>query len=121
MSIKPKQAKRFRPERPIYLSENNTGYKTQDEVIFAVEQLRDLGWLCAYNENHKPFHMSFNDELEFQQFKNDCQQLSITLKSPLIKQEDLETILYNEKQTNIEPEAEETEETKTGGIKKIKK
>lgn len=28
---------KFKPERPIYLNESNTGFKTKIEVLFAIE------------------------------------------------------------------------------------
>lgn len=83
--------KRFKPERPIYLHESNTGLKTKDEVLFAIQRLRDhpiQPWLCTYNENIRPLHMSFNNEKEFQEFKKHCKELSIPLKSPVLKDEE---------------------------------
>lgn len=89
MPIKNETPTKFKPERPIILHESNTGFKTQDEVVFAIEKLREKGWLCTYGEKLRPFHMSFNNEKEFQEFKKTCSQLSITLKSPIIKEDDI--------------------------------
>lgn len=100
----------FRPERPIYLNEENTGFKTRDQVIVAIEELRDLNWLCAYNENTRPLHMSFNNVKEFAEFKKDCSKLSIKLKEPVIKElEDIEKPI-------IEPESNTSYEDPSGKI-----
>lgn len=82
---------KFRPERPIYLNEDNTGLKTKDEVISAVEKLRLRGFLCAYNEMSKPFHMSFNDVLgDFEDFKKAAAECGVKLKNPPAPKDDLE-------------------------------
>lgn len=74
---------KFRPERPIYLNEDNTGLKTKDEVIVAVEKLRLRGFLCAYSEVSRPFHMSFNDVLgDFEDFKKAAAECGVKLKNP---------------------------------------
>lgn len=97
---------RFRPERPIYLNEQNTEFKTRDQVIFAVEKLRARNWLCVYDaEKMRPFHMSFNLEKELAEFKKDCENLDITLKAPLIKLEDIETLNSSEMAGQTMPEA----------------
>lgn len=75
---------RYRPERPIYLNEQNTDSKNKTIALYNVEQLRSLGWLCCYSEQVRPLHLSFNDEREFQEFKRDCATLKIKLKSPVI-------------------------------------
>lgn len=83
-SLKPLTPK-FRPERPIYLNKANTGLN-REEVVIAVEALRALGWLCVVNEEiEKPIHLSFNNEKMFQEFKRSCKDLSIVLKSKIIK------------------------------------
>lgn len=74
--------KTFRPERPIYLNEQNTNYKTKAEVIFAIEQLRDKGWLCTYGQITRPYHLSFNDEKVLAQFKKCCKELGIKMATP---------------------------------------
>lgn len=79
---------KFRPERPIYLNEENTGYKTKSEVVVAIEKLRAQHWLCSYNENSRPFHMSFNDGKEFQKFKKDAADLGVKLKAVVVKSDD---------------------------------
>lgn len=99
---------KFKPERPIYLNESNTGFKTKIEVLFAIEKLRAKHWLCAYNEKSRPFHMSFNDEKEFQDFKKDCKDLDIVLKSPIIKEEDIMDLDLEESKTGHEAELELT-------------
>lgn len=75
---------RFRPERPIYLNEQNTNCKTKMEVLFAIEQLREKGWLCCYGEITRPYHLSFNDEKVLAQFKKHCSALDIKMKAPPI-------------------------------------
>lgn len=96
---------RFKPERPIYLNKDNTGYKTEEQVIFAIEQLRDKGWLCAYSELSRPFHMSFNSEKEFQEFKKCAKDLGITLKATIIKQDELDLIDEKEANLTVDPTA----------------
>lgn len=84
---------KFRPERPIILSLDNTGYKTADELELAVEQLRGKHWLCKVKgekESIRPLHMSFNDVKEFSEFKKHAKDLGIKLKEPTIKPDDLE-------------------------------
>ena len=105
--------KKFRPERPIYLHESNTGYKTQIEVLHAVERLRGEQWLCAYSENIKPFHLSFNNESEFQEFKKCCQELDVKLKAPILKPDED----YSKDETVIvQPEPLATSESPEGVI-----
>lgn len=92
--------KKFRPERPIYLSLENTGFKHEDDLILGIEKLRDEGWLvCKLPEKARtrPFHMSFNTENDFQEFKSDASALGIQLKSPVIKDDDFEAIVAEEK------------------------
>lgn len=93
MTAKEQLPKKFRGERPIYLNETNTGFKTAEEVILAVEQLRERNWLCAYSnpdeKKARPFHMSFNDEKDFAEFKKDASALNIVLKNPIIKSDDM--------------------------------
>jgi hypothetical protein len=100
---------KFRPERPIYLHEVNTGFRTRDQVIFAIEQLRDLGWLCVYGEKTRPFHLCFNNPKELQEFKKTCSNLKITLKSPVIKPEELEELEQSEHLGETVPGAESTD------------
>ena len=81
---------KYRPERPVYLNEQNTGFKTKDEVLYAIERLRDLyQFLCTYAEKTRPFHLSFDKEQEFHEFKRACRELGVELKSPVLKEEDL--------------------------------
>lgn len=80
--------KKFRPERPIYLNEQNTSCKSKIEAIYAIEQLRGSGWLCCYSETSAPLHMSFNDMSEYNEFKQSCTKLKITLRESLIKTDD---------------------------------
>lgn len=89
MNDKPK---RFIPERPIYLNEENTKLKTKIEVMLAVEKLRDAGYLCAYGELARPFHLSFNDDKQVNEFKKIAKNLGITLVSKVIQYEDIETL-----------------------------
>lgn len=106
MSTQNPTIRRFRPERPIVLNEQNTNLKTKDEVILKIEDLRNEGWLCTYGERMRPFHMSFNDEKMFQEFKKDCSALNVTLKSPVIKSEDLEALEEEETKGTVIPGAE---------------
>lgn len=108
--------KKFRPERPIYLNEQNTGFKTKIEVIHAIEQLRDKGFLCCYGEKSRPFHMSFNDEKEFQEFKKTCGNLKIKLESPVIKAEDIEELETEELETNVQAESTSSYEDPQGKV-----
>lgn len=75
---------RFRPERPIYLNEENLGVKTREEVDYAIERLRDAGWLCTYGEQHRPFHLSFESNFQetFNEFKKTAEDLDIKLLEP---------------------------------------
>lgn len=95
--------KKFRPERPIYLNEQNTQFKHPDAVIEAVEKLRSRGWLCAYGEKSRPFHMCFNAEPEFQEFKKDAESLGIKLKSPVLKADEIEELEQSDNDTGINP------------------
>ena len=106
---------KFKPERPIYLNETNTGLKTKNEVLVVIANLRKIHWLCAYNENSRPFHMSFNDERMFQQFKKDCKSLNITLKSPIIHDEEVDALDELDNKT-VEPEPTQTFEDPSGAI-----
>lgn len=108
MSTENETLKKFRPERPIYLNEDNTGLKTKAEVLVAIEKLRGKHWLCAYGEKTRPFHMSFNDEAEFQAFKKCASDLDVKLKSPVIKDDDLEALEAQEKAGQKIPGAEAT-------------
>lgn len=84
---------KFRPERPILLSKENTGYKTDDALEIGVESLRARRWLCRVcgpKESIRPLHMSFNDVKEFSEFKRDCKDLGVVLKEPTIKSEDID-------------------------------
>lgn len=106
---------KFKPERPIYLSTENTGFKTKEQVIEAVYKLRELHWLCSYGENIRPFHMSFNDEKQFAEFKKDANSLGITLKSPVQKMED-----FDDFDTPIIPaEPNETSQSPEGAIEVV--
>lgn len=108
---------KFRPERPIYLNEQNTGFKTKVEVLHAIEQLRDnYAFLVCYGEKSRPFHMSFNDEKEFQEFKKACKELSITLKTPTIMIEEIEELEVAEQETNIKEETTSSYEDSKGKI-----
>lgn len=109
------QLPKFKPERPIYLNEQNTGFKTKAEVLVAIQKLRDAHWLCAYNESSRPFHMSFNNEKEFQQFKKCCKDLSITLKSPVYQPEEIEELELKENET-VKAEPTSTFEDPMGKI-----
>lgn len=80
--------KKFRPERPIYLNEQNTSCKSKIETIYCIEQLRALGWLCCYSEASAPLHMAFNSMDEYSEFKQSCAKLKITLREALIKPDD---------------------------------
>lgn len=88
---------KFKPERPIFLHESNTGFKTAIEVQEAVEKLRLRHWLCAYSEKVRPFHMSFNNETQLRDFKKDCKDLGIVLKSPVISSDDIEALEEEDK------------------------
>lgn len=101
--------KKFHPERPIFLNEANTGKKTKAEVLLAVQQLRDMGWLCVYGEKARPFHISFNDERMLSEFKKDAKNLGIALKAPIIKQDDLEELLAEDNKGQVVPGAEDSE------------
>lgn len=84
---------KFRPERPIILSRENTSYKTDDELELAVEQLRDKHWLCKVcgpKEVIRPLHMSFDDVRQFTEFKRVAKDLGIKLKEPVIKSDEIE-------------------------------
>lgn len=80
---------RYRPERPIYINESNTDAKNKIGAIYYIEQLRSAGWLCCYSEIVKPLHLSFDNELEFQEFKKSCEKLKIKLESPVIKLDEI--------------------------------
>lgn len=112
---------RFRPELPIYLSTENIGVKTKDEVLFAIQQLRDLGWLCVYSEEVvRPFHMCFLDPKMFQEFKKDAQSLSIKLIEGLINtHEDLDRLADQELEASNIPLAETRETVERGGVIEI--
>jgi len=108
--------KRFRPERPIYLSKHNTGFKSEAEVLLGVERLRDRGWLCCYSaEKIKPIHLSFNDTAEFSEFKKDCSALSIKLVAPPITQEMIQDLDF-ESNVIIKPESNKSVEDPSGKI-----
>lgn len=112
MTTKKSAPKKFRPERPIYLSLSNSGFKTEDELIFGIEKLRDEGWLvCKLPEKQspRPFHMSFNTENEFQEFKSDCLALGITLRSAVLKDDDFEAMLAADKAGEVVPGANDTD------------
>lgn len=83
---------KFKPERPIYLNEEVTGFKTKDQVLAAIETLRGLHWLCAYAEKARPFHMSFNDFRQFEEFKKTCNELGIVLKHKMITADELDEL-----------------------------
>lgn len=108
---------KFRPERPILLNTENTGFKTEVEVVHAIEQLRDRGWLCTYSEKLRPLHMSFNDEKELAQFKKDCDILKISLKKPPLKIDDFEAQLAeDDKNVILPPEPKESFEDPSGNV-----
>lgn len=110
MPIENAAPKKFRPERPIYLNTQNTKCKTQDQVLFAVEQLRDKYWLCAYGETSRPFHLSFNNVKELNEFKKDAESLGIKLRDQVIKTDDFGDISdENTEEAPIIPE--ETKES----------
>lgn len=117
--------RKFKPERPISLSRNNTKYKTEDEVIYAVEQLRSKDWLCVYSpDSIKPIFLSFNDEKLLGQFKKDCEILGIELIQPTIQSEDFEELIaLEEKKITEVPGAEDkdTYEDSSGKVRKNKK
>lgn len=106
MATKVEPITRFKPERPIYLHESNTGFKTKDQVIVAVEELRELGWLACYNEKIRPIHMSFNDVREFTQFKKACGDLGVKLKEPIVKPDELEELMIDEPIVPVEPKSD---------------
>jgi hypothetical protein len=87
---------KFKPERPIYLNEENTGLKTRIQVDEAIEKLRSKNWLVTYGQKSRPFHMSFASEKEFQEFKKEAGELDIKLVSPLIKPDEFEEILNSD-------------------------
>lgn len=117
MSSSNQAPKKFRPERPVILNLENTGFKTEDQVIYAVEQLREKGWLCTYNEKVRPLHMSFNDEKEFSKFKKDCDILKIELKKPPLKIDDFEAQLAeDDKNVILPPEPKESFEDPSGKV-----
>lgn len=89
---------KFRPERPIYLNEENTGLRTRAEVEEVVEKLRarPYHYLCKYGEKTRPFHMSFNNEADVNEFKKACAEVGFTPKSKLITEDDLEDFAREE-------------------------
>lgn len=100
---------KFRPERPIFLGKENTSFRTKDEVLYAVQQLRDQGWLCVYSEETKPYHLSFNDPLICNEFQKCASDLGVKLKVPSISDEGIRD--FDEKKNTIikeEPESEDT-------------
>lgn len=97
---------KFKPERPIILHESNTGYKTRDQVIYAIEQLREKGWLCTYSEKIRPIHMSFNDVREFTAFKKTCSDLGVKLKEPTIKADEMDDIMTEDPIIAPEPNSD---------------
>ena len=109
---------KFKPERPIYLSESNTAFKTKDEVLYAIEQLRAKGYLCTYGDFPRPIHMSFiSDPSGFQEFKKACSQLKITLKEPTIHADDMDEFEDRERKNIIIPEEpKSTHEDPSGTI-----
>lgn len=110
MGKKKDAPKKFRPERPIYLSLENTGFKTEDELIVGIEKLRDEGWLVTKlpaKASPRPFHMSFNDENTFAEFKEDCQALGVDLKSKVISEDDFDAMVAADKAGVTIPGAED--------------
>lgn len=102
---------KFKPERPIYLNEENTGLKTKAEVIFAIEKLRSKKWLCAYGQKSRPFHMSFASEAMFQKFKKAAADLDINLKNPVIKEDEFDSIIQEGSTTGAGIEGAEDTDT----------
>lgn len=102
--------KKFRPERPIYLSLDNTNFKSSDELEVGIEKLRDEGWLCTKlpeKSKPRPFHMSFNDDNTYQEFKSDASALGINLKSAVIKDDDFEELVAAETEGQVIQGAED--------------
>lgn len=77
---------KFKPSRPIYLNRENTGLKSEAEVIVAIEQLRSKQWLCtlAAEDVKTFFHLSFDDLTELAAFKKEAASLGIHFKADLI-------------------------------------
>ncbi len=78
---------KFRPDEPIYLSVKNLKVKTYDEVFYAVEKLRSLGWLCVAVREDKevrPFHLSFSDVKELAEFKAEAAKAEVEFRTELI-------------------------------------
>lgn len=109
---------KFRPERPIYLNEQNTGYKTRAEVDVKVEELRSKGWLAQYNEKQIPPHMSFDDETVFNEFKQACKELKITLRGKVQKPQDFDDLDAELEGTKV-PGAEDKESAELDGKPQI--
>lgn len=110
MAKKKDAPKKFRPERPIYLSLENTGFSNDEDLILGIEKLRDEGWLVTKigeKQKPRPFHMSFNTENDFQEFKSDCAALGIQLKSPIIKEDDFEALMSADKKAELVPGADD--------------
>jgi hypothetical protein len=108
---------KFRPNRPIFVNENNLGVKTKIEALHAIEKLRSEGWLCTYNENIRPFHLSFDDESELAKFKATASKLKIQLVSQLIKPDSIDDFSSLDKPALIAPEAKSTHEDVNGRLK----
>jgi hypothetical protein len=126
MAKEKQKSLKFRPERPIVLSTENTGFRTEDELAEAVEKLRTAGWLATTTNPHagkpgaklRPLHMSFNDVREFQEFKKECSDFGIKLKEPLVKPEDLDEMEAEDTAGQVVPgaDAKESYEDTSGKI-----
>jgi hypothetical protein len=92
MARKNTKPNKFRPARPIVLNEDNTGFKTREQVEEAIEKLRDLAFLCTYGEKSRPWHLSFDDLDEVQEFKEAAAKCGVNLKSKLITAEEIEEL-----------------------------
>ena len=102
--------RKFKPERPIVLNENNTGKKSKAEVELLIEQLRQREWLCKYGDQARPLLTSFNDEKMFAAFKKDAKDLGANLNTKIIAQEDPFEELKNEDEANLKvPGAEDVD------------
>lgn len=100
---------KFRPDRPIFLNEQNTNLKTRDEVEFAVEKLRSRNWLCAYGEKSRPLSFCFAEDKMRAEFNKDCSAIGLTIKNPIIKPDDFEAMEAEDAAGVVMPEAEATD------------
>ena len=111
---------KYRPERPILLNTENTGFKTKVQVLEAIEKLRAMPhrWLCAWSEKIRPLHFCFNSTKDFAEFKRSCKDLGIKLTEPVIAQSDIEALEVQEKiaTDTTEAEAESSIERPDGSI-----